>query len=283
MKQIHFYNAKSRLGLLNIPFGDTVEGVNTGVENGGTFILNALDQTRNNQFKFTLPEEINNNYFKILAKESDEFANLINESLADNETQFILGGDHSVAYSSLLALSRRIDLSDVLHIQIDSHTDIHLSKTSPSGNFHGMWLRPFITEFDNEHIESLVTSRLKPENILFVGNIVYEEEEVRLVNEENINIIDIPDIQPNQELIQKKIKNAKHVHLTIDVDGFDRSIAPATGIPAENGLFMDDIEFILRDVSRKDSFSVDLVEFNPDKEGTEKTLELCLEIIEYLR
>ncbi len=287
MRKFHFFQAKSRLGLKNVPYGSDSNSLNIGVENGPGGILNDLflDDIWNHsfdEFTFSKPEEIEENYFKVLSKEYNDFSNFITERLSNEEIQFVIGGDHSVSYSSLLALSKRIDLDKVLHIQIDSHTDIHLERTSPSGNFHGMWLRPFITEFDNDLINNQVTSKLNPNNIIFIGNIIFEEEEERLIKEKEIEIISQNEIETKKSIIIKKIDKCEHLHLSIDIDAFHKDIAPATGIPAEDGLYLDNVIDVFDIVKHKNNLSIDLVEVNPEKIGANKTLELARNLIKRL-
>jgi len=41
------------------------------------------------------------------------------------------------------------------------------------------------------------------------------------------------------------MKSLNHVHLSVDVDGFDQSLTPATGIPCQAGLLSEDVAEII--------------------------------------
>ena len=66
---------------------------------------------------------------------------------------------------------------------------------------------------------------------------------------------------------------------SFDIDCMDKSEAPATGIPAERGLFLKDIEPYLKIISKHPNLSFDLCEINPKKKGAAKTIKLAQKIL----
>lgn len=281
----HFYNLRSRLGMINLPH--RMEEFNVGVEEGGDSILSndfllKFQRPVVDSMTFPMPDDIERKkYFETLVESLQKATDLIEETLQDDETQVVVGGDHSVAFSSLVALLRRLHSHSVGYIQIDSHPDINTVATSPTGNFHGMWMRPFIGGFDNEQINQLLPHVLKPEQILYVGNLDKDPEEQELIEGKKIQTISVDALRDGsaQENINKFFESFEHIHLDIDIDGFDRTIAPATGIPAKNGLLYKDVEPILELFRRKEGRSMDLVEVNPQKEKGEKTIKLAQKLI----
>lgn len=281
----HFYNLRSRLGMINLPH--RMEEFNVGVEEGGDSILSndfllKFQRPVVDSMTFPMPDDIERKkYFETLVESLQKATDLIEETLQDDEMQVVVGGDHSVAFSSLVALLRRLHSHSVGYIQIDSHPDINTVATSPTGNFHGMWMRPFIGGFDNEQINQLLPHVLKPEQILYVGNLDKDPEEQELIEGKKIQTISVDALRDGsaQENINKFFESFEHIHLDIDIDGFDRTIAPATGIPAKNGLLYKDVEPILELFRRKEGRSMDLVEVNPQKEKGEKTIKLAQKLI----
>ena len=281
----HFYNLRSRLGMINLPH--RMEEFNVGVEEGGDSILSndfllKFQRPVVDSMTFPMPDDIERKkYFETLVESLQKATDLIEETLQDDEMQVVVGGDHSVAFSSLVALLRRLHSHSVGYIQIDSHPDINTVATSPTGNFHGMWMRPFIGGFDNEQINQLLPHVLKPEQILYVGNLDKDPEEQELIEGKKIQTISVDALRDGsaQENINKFFESFEHIHLDIDIDGFDRTVAPATGIPAKNGLLYKDVEPILELFRRKEGRSMDLVEVNPQKEKGEKTIKLAQKLI----
>jgi arginase len=294
--------AKSRLGLLNVPFGGSGDN-NAGVELGGEKVVNAMGANIYNPLvlDFDAPETINgkqvgtnepesNSYNITLAVLYSRGAENILSSLRQAQTQddgikkagpilFTLGGDHSVSFMSLQAVLKLKGAENVRMLQIDSHTDIHSKYTSPSGNFHGMWVRPFLDETGINEIDSQVTHKLKPHQLMYVGNLNCEPAEIEFLEMMKVNRISQNEIRNSYDQISGFINNANHLHLSIDVDAFSEEIAPATGIPAAEGLLLQDVEEIFAQVKTRPSYSVDLVEYNPLKDPSGITLDLCLKLI----
>lgn len=284
---VHFYNLRSRLGMINLPHRQ--EEFNLGVEEGGDAILTAefVEQFPGaalDRFEFTLPEALDRKkYFETIAHDSQRAIALIEETLQEDEMQVVVGGDHSVVLSSLAAILRRLHSHSVGYIQVDSHPDINTIATSPTGNFHGMWMRPFVGGFEREDINVLVPHLLKPSQVLYIGNLDLDPEESEFIATQGIRVISVDELRNHDgqasEDLKKFFRDFEHTHLDIDIDGFDQSIAPATGIPAQKGLLRSDIDEVLALFRKKESRSLDLVEVNPQKEGAEETIEFAQSLI----
>lgn len=298
MKKVHFFKMNSRIGLLNIPHRQ--KEPNIGVEEGPSAILtqdfinklltNNESRTTNNptfsieEFTFPSPENLTiNSQQDVLAKYLKGASDLINLKLKNDEKQVCIGGDHCITFSSLNALLTRVDPSQVGYIQIDSHGDSNTFSSSPTGNFHGMFLRPFFADFDNQQIQNLIPQQLRPEQIMFFGNLDLDNSEKMLFKEKNIQVFDQIMLALNQSVVFNQVTEFislyPYIHISLDIDAFDKSIAPATGIPALNGLLKEDIWMILQLLFKKPYTTLDLVEVNPQKEGAERTIKLAQEIL----
>lgn len=287
---IHFFKAHSRLGLFNKP--NKSEAVNTGVELGPDAILSHdfLRQLQSNytlsHFIFSDPSQVAaEQYFKTLAQESASMRDQINAHLHTGETQVVVGGDHSVAFPSILALLDRLPArTSIGYVQFDSHGDLHRHATSPSGNFHGMWLRALTEGIGNKDIDELVTRRLDPHSMLFFGNLDLEQAEEDYFRDMRIDRWSeeqlLQDFSFVQRYVHSFVSKYDHVHISFDIDVFDRQFASATGTPAPNGLDPSHIFPLLTELSQAKSISVDLVEVNPQKAEPQMTIELGQRVIE---
>ena len=283
----HFFTANSRLGMINVPYRGTK--LNIGVEDGPKSVLSEdflrhFANPKVTAYKFPLPKDIQeSDYPKIIARLSKKFAKLINASLSSNETQVVVGGDHSVALGALLAVFTRIDPASAGYIQFDSHGDVHLFKTSPSGNFHGMWLRPFLGEFDNPEIASIVPFTLKPGQIMFIGNLKLENEEKKVFASRKIINITSRDLAKDRQESLSRIKDFiekfNHIHISFDIDVFNKELVNATGTPAENGFQPNEVFDVLDILARAKQKSIDLVEVNPHKENSQATIEIAQKVL----
>lgn len=82
------------------------------------------------------------------------------------------------------------------------------------------------------------------------------------------------------EGVLERIPAGKRYYLTIDIDGFDPSIAPGTGTPSHGGfLYYDVLEIIAGLAKRGDIVGIDLVEIAPDYDHTGTTAILAAQIL----
>ena len=290
-KKVLIIKSKSRLGMKYIPIGG--DKLNLGVEIGPDEILTKefLHKINNNHiidFNFSLPENISNDmYYHTMANEIDELSQKIQKEYNDNHINFILniGGDHSIASSSLLSVIKLQKGKRVGVIMFDSHGDLHLKKTSPTGNYHGMWLRPFWSVYDDPEIQKIINVSLLGDQLLFIGNLLLEEEEVNFLAHHKVKQFSSEKF--NDNLKEKSYKELADfcnshdvIHVSFDIDVFKTSLVSATGTPNPNG-FDKEMIFEIINVLKKTNkiFSLDLVEVNPKKDGAEATISLAQEVI----
>jgi arginase family enzyme len=270
------------MGLINPPL--YAKEVTTGVEEAPDAILTEkflekFPESIITHFDFPYPETLQApHYDTSLASSLKECASMITQSILPNTIQVVIGGDHSVTFSSMLALlERHENPSTIGYIQFDSHADMNLRIGSPTNNFHGMYLRALLDEqFDIPEVKEIIPSLLDAKNMLFIGNLDLDHEERSFFQEKQITSISRKMLIENKEKALTIFKNFtaqySHLHVTFDIDCLDKTIALATGIPSHDGLFLNDIEEMLRVIASHPSFSFDIAEVNPKKIGSEMTI-----------
>ncbi len=282
MKTNIFYtNIASRLGLRFAPLGSN--SLNIGVENGGQAILDTIHLNYSSSIKppldlsFKSPEFIEGDLYlsEVLKLYTNAAAQITHEWPAKSSL-ISLGGDHSISYISLSAVLETYGEPNVGVIMFDSHADLHLPETSPSGNFHGMWLRTFFDDFSQL---TLTNRKLKPNQLRFVGNLLIEDEEKRFINKEGILVHGSTDI--SKTIILEMLTWAAqfpHLHISFDVDVFSQSLVSATGMPNPNGFHEEEIFPMLSELKKHPSISLDIVEYNPQKDSSGQTLQLIKKV-----
>jgi agmatinase len=185
----------------------------------------------------------------IVASSPEELAVKVRESvyrfLSDGKFVVTLGGEHSVTIGAVQAFAAKIPGISVL--QIDAHTD----------------LRP---EYEGSRFNhACVMARVR------------ELCPIVQVGIRSMDVIEKPYISADRIFYAKDIVGADkswidnvidrlsdQVYVTIDLDGFDPSIVPATGTPEPGGLFYYDVINLIRKlISRKDVVGFDVVELCP--------------------
>lgn len=292
MKSPHFFKVYSRLGLINAPIHS--HELNIGVEDAPDFILSEeflfqIPDCKVSAFIFPDPRNISpEDYFKVLRLHLEGVKLKINKNLKVSETQIVIGGDNCVTFSSLLAIQERMkNPLNLGYIQFDSHGECNKLSTSPSGNFHGMYMRPFYSsDFEVSEINDLVKSQIPVGNVVCIGNLELDGMEPEFFKKKKIRVINRLEYLGNQQKIKdeltKFIQKFEHIHINFDVDVMDQAITPATGIPTKNGFFPQEIFPLLEIVRKHPDWSLDLVEVNPKKEGADQTIKFAQEVIKFL-
>jgi arginase len=294
MKKTLLVKAHSRIGMKFMPFGG--EHVpNIGVEEGSDAVLdskflNTIHEKADFdliEYVFSNPDTIDSEkYYTVVAEETNTLAQRITKALDSGtyDKLIMVGGDHGTACASVLAVLRFFKDKKVGLVDFDSHGDIHLLGTSPSGNFHGMWLRPFLDSFDESHIRNIIDVQLPTDRCLYIGNMITEAEEERFIQENHIQAITSENIVSDKQHVIEKIKSfcasVDVIHLTFDIDVFKKDIVSATGTPNPNG-FDEEMVAVCMDtvLGSGKLFSTDVVEVNPKKDNPEKTIEMAQGVI----
>ncbi len=291
MKIPHFFKAKARIGLTHPPVRQ--KEFNYGVEDGADAILTkeflaGFPDAKVDSFFFSDPEKIEpGDYVTELVKELGWFKEQINQSLKDQELQIVVGGDNTVTFSSLLALLERVkNISKIGYIQFDSHGESNSFEGSDSKNFHGMYMRPFFDTFDIEAVNHLVPNKLKPEQAIFVGDMVLDGDEPQFFKAKKFKTLEYREYCKNKSAFQKFLKEFldryEYVHVNFDIDVFHRSVAGATGIPEDGKWMKAEIFEILMIISQHPQISFDISELNPTRPGAERSIKVAQEILKLI-
>ena len=123
------------------------------------------------------------------------------QALANFETLFTIGGDHSIAAGTISATLHHHPNARVVYM--DAHGDINTPETSPTGNLHGMPLAALLGLFENP----LEHSTLKPENLFYVGVRDLDDGEREIIETHHISIVTARDIRENRKAALDKFRN----------------------------------------------------------------------------
>lgn len=209
------------------------------------------------------------------------------KSYSENNFPLILGGDHSLSIGSLSGFSNFFEDTGV--IWVDAHGDLNTPSTSPSQNAHGMPLACSLGE-GHPKLTSLFRRKINPKNVFLFGIRSLDKGEKDFIIKNEMHIYDTNSFNLlNHDLMISTLKKyveknkIKNFHLSFDIDAFDESHVPGTGTPVENGLYIDEMKsFFDKLLSSINIVSMDFVEFNPLLDKDNQTLNLCLDMLEFL-
>lgn len=145
-----------------------------------------------------------------------------------------LGGEHSLSLSTIKAVHERYPDLSVLHV--DAQLDLRNTYQE--------------TPFSHASVMRRVRDFVP---VVPVGVRSVSQEEAAFVEEEKIRVFYARDIvgRPGKWEHQVVDQLSKHVFVSIDVDGLDPSVIPATGTPEPGGLGWYELLRLLRMVAQQ--------------------------------
>lgn len=174
-------------------------------------------------------------------------------AIQEKKLFMLFGGEHSVPNGVWNALSQHYDPKEVLIIQFDAHLDLRneyhntplshacIMRRARDKGFRVLQIGP------RDHISgeeaTLIQEKKIANDIYFSATNpeIFYKDHVRIIQEKKI--IDLDNLIWNGELserqlqsIEQRVQQAKHVWISIDVDGLDASDIPGTGTPLPFGL-----------------------------------------------
>ena len=163
-----------------------------------------------------------------------------------NRNKFVtlFGGEHSISIGAIRAFSRHYE--NLTIVQIDAHADLRESYEGSKCN----------------HACALYEAN-QTTNLIQVGIRSMDQSEKSVMNFDNVFFAH--EIESDDYWIEQAVERMTDtVYITIDLDGFDPSLFPATGTPEPGGLFWYETLRFLRDVFKeKNVVGFDLVELCP--------------------
>ena len=206
-------------------------------------------------------------------------------ALAGGRFPIVLGGDHALAMGSVngVAAHCRATARELFVLWLDAHADFNTPSTSPSGNMHGMPLAMLCRE---EGLDGLIDDSARfsvpPANVHLFGIRSVDRGERALLAARGINVVDMRKIDefgvvaPLKAIIDAVRAREGHLHVSLDVDFLDPSIAPGVGTGVPGGATYREAHLIMEMLHDCGLVgSLDLVELNPfldDKGASAKLL-----------
>ncbi len=161
-----------------------------------------------------------------------------------------LGGEHSITYGQFAALLERHP--DLAVLQIDAHLDLRDS-------YEG-----------SRHNHACIGARMLEAGVelVQVGMRSCSREEAELVRRRDLTVYWARDVAGSSGAYHREVLDrlsGRPVFVTVDLDGFDPALMPATGTPEPGGLGWFDVVRLLRAVGQDNRVvGADITELAPD-------------------
>lgn len=231
----------------------------------------------------------NMKYIDSIIDVNTNLAHTVYSSLKSESFPLVIGGDHSLGLGSISGASKYYN--NLAVIWVDAHGDINTHETSPSGNVHGMPLAAAMG-IGHDSLTKLYFEdrKVNPKNVFIIGARDLDAGELQLIEDHKLNVYTTEEVQKRgvenilNDIKEILIKNkVDAVHLSFDIDSIDPKFLPGTGTPVDNGLTVNECKFILKYLLETRLIkSMDFVELNTELDKGNDTIELCVEIIDYI-
>lgn len=206
--------------------------------------------------------------------------NLMCETVSRGEFAIFLGGDHSISMGTVagsLCRSERVGV-----IWVDAHGDFNTPETTPSGNVHGMvvaslmGLCPPPLRFG--------TTLLQSDQIVYIGTRDLDADEKHAMRQHNLKVLTMRDIDEDgiASIVREAVTTLGDVdvlHVSLDMDALDPTIAPGVGTPVNGGLTYREAHLLMEMLSDDGRVrALDIVEVNPILDLGNATGKLAVEL-----
>lgn len=204
----------------------------------------------------------------------------------------LLGGDHCLAIGSVAGIAaycaaRRTPLSI---LWLDAHADFNSPKTSPTGNIHGMPVA-VLTGDGPPALTGLCDTRpmIDPARIILLGVRSIDHMEKRSVRRRGLEVYDMRRIdedgmrQAMNAALGRVADIGGHLHVSLDVDFLDPTIAPGVGTTVPGGPTYREAQLCMEMIHDSGLMgSLDIMELNPAFDVRNTTGKLLVELVESL-
>ncbi len=187
--------------------------------------------------------------------------------LASGAMPVVLGGDHSINIPCVRAFS---ELGPLHIVQIDAHLDF-VDVRHGVRHGHG---NPMRRAAERVHVSGI--SQIGIRNVSSTAREGYEA-----ARSMGCDIVSVRQARAlGTDGLLERVPDGARYYVTIDIDGFDPSIAPGTGTPSHGGfLYYEVLELLDGLTQRGQVVGCDLVEVAPDYDRTGTTAILAAQVL----
>lgn len=203
-----------------------------------------------------------------IEKSFDQIDRAVSHVMSQGVFPVIVGGDHSIGYPNVRALSKYID-GNVGIIHFDRHIDIQ-EKDMDERMHTTHWFHA--TNLPNVLPRNLVQ--------IGIGGWYGSRPGLKVARERDTTVLTIGDVEDlgiekaMEVALEVAWEGCKAVYLSFDVDSVDGGIAPGTGSPEPGGLLPREALKALRMAANEGICGLEVVEIAPPYDTSDATAQL---------
>lgn len=199
-----------------------------------------------------------------------------------------LGGDHSLSMGTVAGAARHAAAAGrpLFVLWLDAHADFNTPQTSPSGNMHGMPVAFFCGLPGFDGILPQTRPTVRPEHVSLIGVRSIDADERKALTQARVNVHDMRAIDefgivPIVRSLIEEVRAADGLlHVSLDVDFLDPSVAPGVGTTVRGGATYREAHLVMELLSDSGLVgAMDLVELNPFLDVRGQSAMLLVELV----
>lgn len=229
-------------------------------------------------------------YLKRILRCCERLRRRVYESMLRGHFPLVIGGDHSCAMGTVtgVAQSLRERGQSLGLIWFDAHADMNTPETSPSGNVHGMPLASLLGMGHGEFVDiGGFAPKVKAHNVALIGIRDLDGRERETVANSGVHVFTMKEVDLHgmsrvaEEAIAAVTDGTAGIHLSLDLDGCDPSLAPGVGTPVPGGLNYRETHLLLELLADTQKLiSMEVVELNPILDQRNASAEAAVGLIQ---
>jgi arginase len=234
------------------------------------------------------PADKRKKYVRDIARVCQKLYDIALKSLEAGALPLVLGGDHSLAAGSVAASAEWVQRSASLPlglIWVDAHGDMNTPETTTSGNVHGMPLAALLGNEPAELSSIGFSPSVHPQHTVLLGVRNLDEQEKEQIRRAGVHVFTMKDIDRDgiatvaERAIAVAADGTGGIHVSLDMDVCDPSIAPGVGTSVKGGLDYREAHMVMELVAdSRRLVAFDIVEINPTLDIRNATAELATEL-----
>ncbi len=211
----------------------------------------------------------------------------VDDALSQGGLPIILGGDHSLALGSVAGASAYAERAGrpLFLLWLDAHSDFHTPLSTTSGNLHGTPVA-YIAGRAGFDAFPPFPAPIPADRICLYGirSVDPAEHAALLTHDIAINDMRVLDergiVAPLREFLDHVRAMGGMLHVSLDVDFLDPSIAPAVGTTVPGGTTFREAHLVMELLHESSLVtSLDLVELNPFLDERGRTARLMVDLV----
>ncbi|WP_271946613.1 arginase [Ruegeria faecimaris] len=225
---------------------------------------------------FALPECVG--WTKALSRVAQE--------VAPQGLPIFMGGDHALSMGTVLGMAQHAERIErpLFVLWLDAHSDFHTPESTDSGNLHGTPVAYFTGQPGFDDFPP-VSSPVPTDRVGMIGLRSVDPAERARLEQDRAMLADMRSIDENGikaplMAFLERVRAADGIlHVSLDVDFLDPSIAPAVGTTVPGGATEREAHLVMELLHESGLVcSLDLVELNPFLDERGRTAKLMVDL-----